>query len=217
VKHYLNTELRGKTDKSGISYFPVYITFSVNSQTYKYKSQLVRRLLSLEEYSRLEDLYQGGGPSTLLQKERDIVEDLFKQCIVDGKFIQKEFKKAYIYMCQSILDLLEEVEISLPITKWDKVTLSSELYAQPLVEHLNQSLNHSKGVDRGTHNLLRASALKYHAIRSNSDDTNGLMLLYDWIKKDSLLKKDFLSFLSAETNKSIRNDMLNYLHILNLN
>lgn len=95
MKHYLNTELRGKTDSDGNTYFPVYIKFSVNSQTYKYKSQLVRRLLSLEEYGRLEEIYQGDGISTLLQKERDIVKDLVKQCIIDGKFIQKEFKEAY--------------------------------------------------------------------------------------------------------------------------
>lgn len=217
MKHYLNTELRGKTDSDGNTYFPVYIKFSVNSQTYKYKSQLVRRLLSLEEYGRLEEVYQGDGISTLLQKERDIVQDLVKQCIIDGKFIQKEFKEAYIYMCRSILDLLEEIEVSLPITKWDKATLSSELFAQPLTEHIDQNLNHSKGVDRATHNLLRANALKYHTLRSNVDDTNGLMLLYDWTKKDSVLKKDFLGFLNSESNKSIRNDMLNYLHALNLN
>jgi len=216
VKHYLNTELRGKTDADGNTYFPVYITFSVNSQTYKYKSQLVRRLLSLEEYRQLEEIYRGDGPSTLLQKERDIVKDLIKQCIIEDKFIQKDFKKGYIYMCQSILDLLEGIEISLPITRWDKSTLSSELFAKPSIDQIDQGLNSEKGIDRLTHYQLYANVLKYHTIRSQLDDTNGLMLFYDWLKKDSILKKDFLSFLNTESSKSIRNDILNYLHVLEL-
>lgn len=216
MKHYLNTELRGKTDADGNTYFPVYITFSVNSQTYKYKSQLVRRLLSLEEYRQLEEIYRGDGPSTLLQKERDIVKDLIKQCIIEDKFIQKDFKKGYIYMCQSILDLLEGIEISLPITRWDKSTLSSELFAKPSIDQIDQGLNSEKGIDRLTHYQLYANVLKYHTIRSQLDDTNGLMLFYDWLKKDSILKKDFLSFLNTESSKSIRNDILNYLHVLEL-
>mgnify|MGYP006110298437 FL=1 len=216
MKHYLNTELRGKTDADGNTYFPVYITFSVNSQTYKYKSQLVRRLLSLEEYRQLEEIYRGDGPSTLLQKERDIVKDLVKQCIIEDKFIQKDFKKGYIYMCQSILDLLEGIEISLPITRWDKSTLSSELFAKPSIDQIDQGLNSEKGIDRLTHYQLYANVLKYHTVRSQLDDTNGLMLFYDWLKKDSILKKDFLSFLNTEASKSIRNDMLNYLHVLEL-
>ena len=216
MKHYLNTELRGKTDADGNTYFPVYITFSVNSQTYKYKSQLVRRLLSLEEYRQLEEIYRGDGPSTLLQKERDIVKDLIKQCIIEDQFIQKDFKKGYIYMCQSILDLLEGIEISLPITRWDKSTLSSELFAKPSIDQIDQGLNSEKGIDRLTHYQLYANVLKYHTIRSQLDDTNGLMLFYDWLKKDSILKKDFLSFLNTESSKSIRNDILNYLHVLEL-
>ena len=216
MKYYLNTELRGKTDADGNTYFPVYITFSVNSQTYKYKSQLVRRLLSLEEYRQLEEIYRGDGPSTLLQKERDIVKDLIKQCIIEDKFIQKDFKKGYIYMCQSILDLLEGIEISLPITRWDKSTLSSELFAKPSIDQIDQGLNSEKGIDRLTHYQLYANVLKYHTIRSQLDDTNGLMLFYDWLKKDSILKKDFLSFLNTESSKSIRNDILNYLHVLEL-
>ena len=216
MKHYLNTELRGKTDADGNTYFPVYITFSVNSQTYKYKSQLVRRLLSLEEYRQLEEIYRGDGPSTLLQKERDIVKDLVKQCIIEDKFIQKDFKKGYIYMCQSILDLLVGIEISLPITRWDKSTLSSELFAKPSIDQIDQGLNSEKGIDRLTHYQLYANVLKYHTVRCQLDDTNGLMLFYDWLKKDSILKKDFLSFLNTESSKSIRNDMLNYLHVLEL-
>ena len=216
MKHYLNAELRGKTDADGNTYFPVYITFSVNSQTYKYKSQLVRRLLSLEEYRQLEEIYRGDGPSTLLQKERDIVKDLVKQCIIEDKFIQKDFKKGYIYMCQSILDLLVGIEISLPITRWDKSTLSSELFAKPSIDQIDQGLNSEKGIDRLTHYQLYANVLKYHTVRCQLDDTNGLMLFYDWLKKDSILKKDFLSFLNTESSKSIRNDMLNYLHVLEL-
>ena len=119
-------------------------------------------------------------------------------------------------MCQSILDLLEGIEISLPITRWDKSTLSSELFAKPSIDQIDQGLNSEKGIDRLTHYQLYANVLKYHTVRSQLDDTNGLMLFYDWLKKDSILKKDFLSFLNTESSKSIRNDILNYLHVLEL-
>jgi len=217
VKHYLNTELRGKIGADGNIYFPVYIRFSINSQTYKYRSQLVRRPLSLEEYQRLEEMYKGGGISTLLKKEREIVVDIIDQSIVNGKFVQNQFKKNFINKCTSIVDVLEDIETALPITKWDKVSLSAELFGMPSLEHINSNLNKQAGVDRFTHHQLYAIALKYHSIRLNSDNNNGLMLIYDWLNPDANLKKDFFDFLDNESNKSLRNDMIEYLQSINFN
>lgn len=213
MKHYLNTELRGKTDANGNVYYPVYIKFSVNSQTYKYRSQLVRRPLSLEEYHRLEKMYNGKRDSTLLKKERDIVDDIIDKSIVNGKFVQSLFKKELIPNCTSILDILNEFEFSLPITKWDKKSLNAELFSNPELELIDQKLNIQNGVDRFTHYQLNAIALKYHSIRSNSDDNNGLMLVYDWLDGDCDLQKDFFAFLDDnESNKSLRNEMIEHLN-----
>ena len=116
MKHYLNTELRGKTGADGNLYFPVYVRFSINSQTYKYRSQLVRRPLSLEQYQRLEEMYKGD-ISVLLHKEREIISHVVQSSISNGKFIQKTFKDKFIFSCRSVINILKEVEISLPITK----------------------------------------------------------------------------------------------------
>lgn len=215
MKHYLNTELKGKIGADGNSYYPVYITFSVNSQTYKYRSQLVRRPLTIDEYAELENMYRENGlPSTILKKERQIIVDIIKESFVNGKFIQSEFKTKFIQSCTSILDVLNQINISLPITKWNRSSLSAELFAMPDLDSIDNSYNLNQGFDRFIHYQLTASAIKYHAIKNEKDDINGLMLAHDWFDINCSLKEDFIQFIGHEHDRSMRNSILEYLEII---
>lgn len=214
MKHYLNTELKGKIGKDNSIYYPLYFTFSIQSQTYKYRSHLVRRLLSLDEYSDLQELYKDDGKSTILDKDRKIIEDLAQRSIENGKFIQSTFKFKYNFHCRSLLDIIDEVESSLPITKWNKHSLSSELFAFPEMENLNKNYTAINGFDRLTHYKLKSAAIKYHAIRNEKDDTNALMLVYDWLNVDSTLQHDFYRFIENENDRSDRNAIIQYLEKL---
>lgn len=216
MKHYLNTELRGKVGADGNVYFPVYIRFSINSQTYKYRSQLVRRPLSLKDYQRLEVMYEND-ISILLDKEREIVKRVVQTSIIDGRFMQKKFKNDFIYLCLSIIDILQEVEMSMPITKWDKNSLNWDLFATPSLERIDLDLNSSNGIERITHLQLMSAALKYQSLCAKSNNLNGLMLRYDWLNEDGSLKNEFFAFLDHEMNKSERNEMHEYMRVLKIN
>jgi hypothetical protein len=215
VKHYLNTELRGKTGADGNLYFPVYVRFSINSQTYKYRSQLVRRPLSLEQYQRLEEMYKGD-ISVLLHKEREIISHVVQSSISNGKFIQKTFKDKFIFSCRSVINILKEVEISLPITKWDKNSLNWDLFGAPNLELIDPDLNSGNGVDKITHIHLMSIALKYQMRCAKRNDMKGLMLMHDWKNDDSNLKGDFFVFLENETTKSERNELHEYMRSLKM-
>lgn len=171
----------------------------------------MRRLLSVEEYSKLEALYKNGEISTLLDKDREIIKDLIQRSILNGKFIQRDFKIHYNFHCKSLLDILDEVENSLPITKWAKYSLSSELFAFPEVERINESLVQKNGIERQTHNKLKSTAIKYHAIRNEKDDTNALMLIFDWQNEKGTLQQDFYRFIDNEYDRSERNSIIEYL------
>lgn len=206
--------MKGKIGKDNSIYYPLYFTFSIQSQTYKYRSHLVRRLLSLDEYSDLQELYKDDGKSTILDKDRKIIEDLAQRSIENGKFIQSTFKFKYNFHCRSLLDIIDEVESSLPITKWNKHSLSSELFAFPEMENLNKNYTAINGFDRLTHYKLKSAAIKYHAIRNEKDDTNALMLVYDWLNVDSTLQHDFYRFIENENDRSDRNAIIQYLEKL---
>lgn len=214
MKHYLNTELKGKVGSDNTIYYPVYYTFSIHSQTYKYRSQIVRRPLSIDEYAKLQEMYKDSAPSTLLDKDREIIQDMIKRSIENDKFIQKIFKIKYNFHCNSVLDILDEVQNSMPITKWNKHTLSAELFAFPDIELLNDRFISEEGFDRQVHYKLKSAALRYHAIRNEKNDPKALMLIYDWLKEDGGLQADFYQFIGNHYDRSERNSLIEYLEKL---
>lgn len=215
MKHYLNTELKGKEGADGNVYYPVYIRFSVNSQTYKYKSQLVRRPLSLTEFQRLESMFLEQD-SNLLQKEIDIVESIIIDSLDKGKFIQKKFKDRFFQQCRPIISILQEVNISMPISNWSKHLINWDLFSTPNLDMLDIDLVSTNGIERINHILLISMTAKFQVICAKSNDLDGLMLLFDWLNEDNKLKNKFFTFLNNELSKSERNQLHEHMRILQM-
>jgi len=211
MKHILHQNVIGKQLANGKTYFQVYISFTINRQTYRLKSQLVTRPVTKEEYSMLETLYKGK-QSDLLGKEREILTFCIKKNTVEDELDRNQLRNDYIFFSTSIIDILEKMRNSIEISDWTIPNISWELTKDlNLDEDLISELSKYEVNDLLLTELI-VEINNYKLWCRKKGNIEGLFLLYDW--KYGTLIEDFKEYLGKRMESKQSETLLKLLTIL---
>ena len=211
MKHILHQNVIGKQLANGKTYFQVYISFTINRQTYRLKSQLVTRPVTKEEYSMLETLYKGK-QSDLLGKEREILTFCIKKNTVEDELDRNQLRNDYIFFSTSIIDILEKMRNSIDIFDWTIPNISWEL-----TKDLNPHEELISELSKYEINDLLLTELiveinNYKLWCRKKGNIEGLFLLYDW--KYGTLFEDFKEYLGKRMESKQSEPLLKLLTML---
>jgi len=211
MKHILHQNVIGKQLANGKTYFQVYISFTINRQTYRLKSQLVTRPVTKEEYSMLETLYKGK-QSDLLGKEREILTFCIKKNTVEDELDRNQLRNDYIFFSTSIIDILEKMRNSIEISDWTIPNISWELTKDlNLDEDLISELSKYEVNDLLLTELI-VEINNYKLWCRKKGNIEGLFLLYDW--KYGTLFEDFKEYLGKRMESKQSEPLLKLLTML---
>ena len=211
MKHILHQNVIGKQLANGKTYFQVYISFTINRQTYRLKSQLVTRPVTKEEYSMLETLYKGK-QSDLLGKEREILTFCIKKNTVEDELDRNQLRNDYIFFSTSIIDILEKMRNSIEISDWTIPNISWELTKDlNLDEDLISELSKYEVNDLLLTELI-VEINNYKLWCRKKGNIEGLFLLYDW--KYGTLIEDFKEYLGKRMESKQSEPLLKLLTML---
>jgi hypothetical protein len=211
MKHILHQNVIGKQLANGKTYFQVYISFTINRQTYRLKSQLVSRPVTKEEYKILETLYKGK-LSDLLGKEREILTFCIKKNTVEDELDRNQLRNDYIFFSTSITDMLEKMRNSIEISDWTIPNISWELTKDlNLDEDLISELSKYEINDLLLTELI-AEINNYKLWCRKKGIIEGLFLLYDF--KYGTLTEDFKEYLGERMESKQSEPLLKLLTML---
>ena len=186
MKHYLNTRLKGKIGPSNEKFYSVYGMFTVNRQTYKYKSRVIQRMLTIEEFEMLV-LRNQEGASKLFAKEESIVEQSIKDSIHNGQFDFESFKRNYTFRSTSILYWLTAYQKRLKISSWNNSQIDWELSIETelITEDRQEDELAFLLVNKYDYRYAPLTSLEqYSALKRQQNDILGLLYVHDWLTGD---------------------------------
>lgn len=186
MKHYLNTRLKGKVGPNNEKFYSVYGMFTVNRQTYKYKSRVIQRMLTIEEFEMLV-LRNQEGASKLFAKEESIVEQSIKDSIHNGQFDFESFKRNYTFRSTSILYWLTAYQKRLKISSWNNSQIDWELSIETelITEDRQEDELAFLLVNKYDYRYAPLTSLEqYSALKRQQNDILGLLYVHDWLTGD---------------------------------
>lgn len=190
MRHYLNTDLKGKKDIFGLQRYSVYVMFSVNRQTFKIKSRVLNRMFSVEEFNNLLS-----GSRIFIQKDEEIINSCIKACTKNDFLDIDEFKDLYSRNCTSISQWLEEQIINQRQNLMDDFFYGSGVPTNEKESDPFSAIERRCNVDR-----RNASAYlnRFTHNPSNENSFYKYMLVHDWVHGD--LRDRFIRFLNSSSN-----------------
>lgn len=214
MKHYLNTSLKGKELENGSTYYSVYGTFSVARQTYKFKSKVIRRMLTEREFQKLQ--YNNiTGQSILFAKDEEIVDEAIIAASHDGKFDFNEFKLVYDWRTTSISNWLSEYRKASMYLNWDRpdldweLSLEAELLESDTQEEVLAELL-TKKHSPSAFLLMLLDEFKLNM--RNKNNLAGLLMVHDWVSGQA--RESLNNFLSSKgVHATIRQDLYTCIDI----
>ncbi|MGB1103003.1 MAG: hypothetical protein ACPG21_05190 [Crocinitomicaceae bacterium] len=186
MKHYLNTRLKGKIGPNNEKFYSVYGMFTVNRQTYKYKSRVIQRMLTIEEFEMLVVRNQEGS-SQLFAKEESFVEQSIKDSIHNGQFDFELFKRNYTFRSTSILHWLTAYQKRLTISSWNNSQIDWELSIETelITEDRQEDELAFLLVNKYDYRYAPLTSLEqYSALKRQQNDILGLLYVHDWLTGD---------------------------------
>lgn len=211
MKHILHQNVIGKQLANGKTYFQVYISFTINRQTYRLKSQLVSRPITKEDYGVLVTMYEGK-LSDLLKKEREILTFCIDKNTSEEGLDRNQLRNDYIFYSGSVIDILEDIQNSIEISDWTIPNISWELTKHfDLNEDLIIELSKYEISDLLlTELILELNNFKLFCRKQGRIE--GLFLLYDW--KYGTLYEQFSGYLEKKFNSTESELLLSLLNKL---
>lgn len=186
MRHYLNTDLKGKEDVFGLNRYSVYVMFAVNRQTFKIKSRILRKMFSTDEFEQLTN-----SQNPFLIKDTIIIRYCIEQNMAKGLLDIEGFKTLYAQCCTSISLWLEDYIINERQYLMDDFFFGSGLQAHTGANQPLSDLERQYGIDR---RIVLGYLNRYSAYHSNTSDFKKYLLVYDWIHED--LRTNFTQFLN---------------------
>jgi len=115
MKHYLNTTLKGKVI-DGVKCYPVYVSFTVQRQTYKLRSKAFKELISKANFKEIDTT-----------EDERIIKNCTLRSYVHDKFFDKDcFFKLYY---EFYLNLYDENTLADDIEKeWGSDSIQYKTY-----------------------------------------------------------------------------------------
>ncbi len=214
MKHYLNTRLKGKVGPNNEVFYSVYGMFTVHRQTYKYKSRVIQRMLTIEDFEMLVMRNQEGS-SELFAKEESIVEQSIKDSIQNGQFDFEAFKRNYIFRSTSILHWLTAYQKRLKISSWNnsqidwELSIETELMTEDRQEDELALLLVSKYVYESSPLYILE---QYSAVKRRQHDILGLLYVHDWLTGQLVTDLNPILF-EMGLEESVRQDIIRVIKL----
>lgn len=188
MRHYLNTDLKGKKDIFGLQKYSVYVMFTVNRQTFKIKSQILRRMFSAEEFSQLYS-----DENAFINKDREIIRYCIEHSMQNQILNITHFKSIYAKCCTSITTWLDD-----SIQKRKTSSMDDFFYGTGLPDN-NAELRALKSIERKyaiSADVVRSYLLRFTNYMANEVTFDKYTLVYEWLNND--LRNKFQLFLNKQ-------------------
>lgn len=183
MRHYLNTTLKGKQDRTGQNYYSVYFMFTVNRQTFKIKSRIFNKLVNENQFQHIID-----SNSLLLNKDRQIIDYCIEQSLNSSFIDIDQFKSLYTKQCTSIIIWFEDLIRNERGRILDDFFYGADVEGTNSHDFLNK-LERKYSIDRRT-------VLNYfnqYAVY-NQESFNRYIIVYDWFQSD--IRGHFVNYLN---------------------
>ena len=195
MKYVLHKNVLGKFGINGKTYFQVYISFTVNRQTYRFKSQLVSRLVTQEEFDKLKSVYENE-KSDLLDKEIEILSYCIKKNTHSNGLDRNQLRLDYIFLCSNIIDTLLTMRNAIEVSDWSAKALGWELTKKFNVEdELIRELSCYAVNDQLLFELT-VQLMNFQLFSRKKGYIDGLFLMYDW--GNGYLRENFEEYLNEQ-------------------
>ena len=182
MRHYLNTTLKGKQDRTGQNYYSVYFMFTVNRQTFKIKSRIFNKLVTEIEFQHVIDSH-----NMLLSKDQEIIDYCIQRSVNAGFINIDQFKSLYTKHCTSIIIWFEDLIRNERGRILDDFFYGADVEGTDSNDFLNK-LERKYSIDRRT-------VLNYfnqYAVY-NQESFNRYIIVYDWCQ--SGIRGHFVNYL----------------------